>query len=190
MKKKILIILTTFLVLSIAITSFVLAKPWSLRNNEKFETFDTDFLPNFAPIIAAIADPEWVNPNKAITSWVEIMDLYTISVDGVDYFLGTDFLYTGVAAVTANGGPILPAPPMGILNGKQNHFRVEYMYDFGDGDGGIDGTITMLALTTSGPNRAMHIRSLQGTGDLQNVVILATGGGGFTHTGIVSGWPE
>ena len=64
------------------------------------------------------------------------------------------------------------------------------MYDFSAFAGGIEGTITMLALTTSGAKRAMHISSLQGTGHLKNVNIQATMGEGFTHLGVVKGWPD
>jgi len=185
MNKKILVIVAALLVLSMTLTPFALAKPWNPKSNEKFETFETTFVINFGPIIAAIADPEWVNPNRVITSWVELMDDYSISVDGVSYYLHTDFEYSGVATFTANGGPFAPGPN-GALNGKQNHFRVDYMYDFEIVPGGIQGTIKMLALLTNGP---MSIRSLQGTGDLQNVQIQATAGLG-AHTGVVIGWPE
>jgi hypothetical protein len=69
------------------------------------------------------------------------------------------------------------------------------MYDFGDGDGGLDGTLTMLALITgntvflSEEMKPMWITSLQGTGDFKNVNIKATSVAPY-HVGIVSGWPE
>ena len=64
------------------------------------------------------------------------------------------------------------------------------MYDFGEDDGDpetIDGTLKMLAQTAK--DGVMHIRSLRGTGDLQNVQIQATADE-MTHSGVVSGWPE
>jgi len=187
MNKKILVIVVALLVCSMMLTPFALAKPWNPKSNEKFETFETILGINIGPIIAAIANPEWVNPNMVITSWVEVMDDYTITVDGVDYSLGADFEYSGVAVRTSIGAPFTTGLFGMLMGDKQNHFRVDYMYDFEIVPGGIQGTIKMLALLTNGP---MSIRSLQGTGDLQNVQIQATQGEGFTHTGIVLGWPD
>jgi len=195
MNKKILVMLVALLVLSITLTPFAVAKPWNERNNEKFETFSTTVAFNFEPILTAIANPEYVpsqdHTNKIIYSWVEEATAYTITVDGVTYSLGTDFEYSGVSVVTTVGEPFTPNPLLaGMLVGsKETHFRVDYMYDFSAVEGGIEGTISMLALTTSGPDRLMYISSLQGTGDLKNVKIWATAAG-MGHLGIVSGWPD
>jgi len=194
MNKKIIVAFTSFLILAMMMTPLAIAKPWNSRNNPKFETFSTSFIPNTATIIAAVANPEWVNPNKVITSWVEEpMIAYTLTVDGVDYYLETDFEYTGVATVTAIGAPFT-AVNFGILNGdKHTGFRVDYVLDFSAVTGGIEGKLYMLAIAPQGgaftPGN-LQITSTKGTGDLQNVVIKATGGGGPTHIGIVSGWPE
>ena len=64
------------------------------------------------------------------------------------------------------------------------------MYDFGEDDGDpntIDGTLEMLAITAV--EGVMRISSKRGTGDLQNVQIMATGAG-MGHDGIVIGWPD
>ena len=195
LNRKIFMIATVFLVVAILATPLAVAKPWDEKNNEKFQTFTTSFTPNVGNIIAAIGNPEYIpsedNPNKIIYSWVEEpMVAYAINVGSNTYTLGTDFEYTGVAVLTQIGAPFTPNPALFdiLVGSKQTKFRVDYMYDFGDGDGGLDGSIQMLAITAE--DGVMHIRSLRGTGDLQNVQIQATSLGGFTHTGIVSGWPE
>ena len=194
MNKKILVMAVGLLVLSMTLTPFALAKSWDPKNNEKFQTLSVILIPNVDNILAGIAAPEFIpsedNPNKVITSWVEEpMTYYEINVGPNQYFLGIDFEYTGVAVVTAIGAPFTPNPDMfGMLVGtKQGKFRVDYMYDFGDDGVGIDGTLEMLAITAK--DGVMHIRSLRGTGDLQNVQIQATALG-FGHTGVVKGWPE
>ena len=190
-----MLILASLLIISMMLTPLAIAKPWDEKNNEKFQTFTTSFVPNVANILAAAATPEYIpsedNPNKIIYSWVEEpMVAYTINVGSKTYYLGTDFEYTGVAVLTQIGAPFTPNPALfNILMGsKQRMFRVDYMYDFSAIEGGLEGTIAMLAITAE--DNVMHILSLRGTGDLQNVQIQATSPGGFAHTGIVSGWPE
>jgi len=195
MNKKILLALTAFLIIAMMATPLALAKPWTnLKNNDKFQTFSVTLVPNVGNILAAVANPEYIpleeNPNKIIYTWIEEpMTAYTIDVGSNSYSLGTDFEYTGVAVLTQIGAPFIPNPAMfNILVGsKETKFRVNYKYDFSAVEGGIDGTLEMLAITAN--PRGMHIRSLRGTGDLQNVQIQATGVG-MTHTGIVIGWPE
>jgi len=170
-------------------TPIAAAKPWEPKNNDKFESYAVSLIPNFGAIAGATIEyiPNEANPNKIIATWAEEpMTSYIITVDGVPYVLGVDFEYTGVAVKTAIGAPFTTAPTGMPVGDNVNHFRVEYMFDFGDGNGGIDGTLKMLAETTNGP---MYIRSLQGTGDLQNVQIWATATG-LTHAGLVSGWPD
>ena len=129
-------------------------------------------------------------------------DLPIVSTSGasVDLFPGqNDFTYSGVATLTVFK-PILPYAPLSnlpfslFLAGEFHHFRVDYMYDFGEGDGGLDGTLTMLATITGNTlflsgEKPMWITSLQGTGDFKNVNIKSTA---VTpnHSGIVSGWPD
>ena len=188
MNNKILVSFTAFLIVAIMLTPLALAKPWTApKNNAKFKPFSAVVVPG-ASLRVVEYIPSEENPNKIVNSWVEEpMTAYFITVDTVTYSLGTDFEYTGFAVYTAIGDEFTPNA-FGLLQGdKVNHFRVEYMYDFIDGPSGIDGTLQMLAITSS--SEGMHIRSLQGTGDLQNVQIQATAAG-LTHTGIVSGWPE
>ena len=198
MNKKILVAFTAFLIVAMMLTPLALAKSWDPKNNDKFQTFSTSFIPNVGNIIAAVANPEYIpsedDPNKIIYSWVEEpMTSYEINVGGNTYYLGTDFEYTGITVLTQIGAPFTPNPAMfNILVGsKQTNFRVDYKYDFGPDDGDpetIDGALEMLAITAK--DGVMHIRNLRGTGDLQNVQIQATGGEGFSHTGVVIGWPE
>ena len=183
-----------FLFLAALAAPMVAAKFWEPKNNDKFQPFSTALVPNVGNIIAAIANPEYTpsedNPNKIIYTWVEEpMTAYTINVGANTYYLGTDFEYTGVAVVTQIGAPFTPNPALfGMLVGsKETKFRVDYKYDFSAVEGGIEGTLEMLAITAN-PG-GMHIRSVRGTGDLQNVQIQATGVG-MGHIGTVIGWPE
>ena len=124
-----------------------------------------------------------------IISWVEVATTdYTITIEGIGtYRCGTDFEYSGVAVYTCIDEPYTIVPSGLPLGSKQNKFRVDYMYDFGDGDGGIDGTLSMLAVTAQ--DEVMWITSVGGTGDLQNVQVFATALAPG-HNGVVIGWPE
>ena len=195
MRRKVFLAATLLLIAAMLMTPFAVAKPWNEKNNEKFQTFEVSLFPNIEKIMAGVANPMYIpskdNPNKIIYSWVEEpMVAYTISVGSNTYDLGSDFEYTGVAVLTQIGAPFIPNPELfGVLMGsKQRMFRVDYMYDFSAFPGGLEGTLSMLAITAE--DGVMHIRSLKGTGDLQNVQIQATSPGGFAHIGIVLGWPQ
>ncbi|MEJ2126972.1 MAG: hypothetical protein P8X84_05650, partial [Candidatus Bathyarchaeota archaeon] len=91
--KKIVIFLSTVLLLSMITIPLALALPWDEKKNEKFETFSVSLTPNMANIMAAMANPEYIpsmdNPNKVVYTWVEEpMDAYTITVGGTSYNLG------------------------------------------------------------------------------------------------------
>ncbi len=72
---------------------------------------------------------------------------------------------------------------------------VTYMFDFSAYPGGIEGVLNMLAVFTEGSDK---IRSLSGTGDLQNVQVTLLNLPGSVvfpiitveHGGMVSGWPS
>ena len=195
MNRKFLVFAVALMVGAMLSTPLAMAMPWDEKNNEKFQTFETSFIPNLGNIMAAAENPLYIpsedSPNKIIYSWVEEpMIAYTINVGSHTYNLGTDFEYTGVAVLTQIGAPFTPNPALGniLMGSKEVKFRVDYMYDFSAIEGGLEGTIEMLAITAK--EGIMHIRSLRGTGDLQNVQIQATSPGGFAHIGVVSGWPE
>ena len=193
MNKKILLAFTSFLIVAMMLTPLALARPWNPKNNEKFLDYDVVVGFDYSVVLEAVANPEFVpsedKPNKMIISWEEVATTdYTITVEGVGtYTCGTDFEYSGVAVYTCIGPPYTPGP-LGMPQGShQNKFRVDYMYDFGDGDGGIDGTLSMLAVTAQ--DEVMWITSVGGTGDLQNVQVFATALAPG-HDGIVIGWPD
>ena len=198
MNKKILVTFASLFVISVLVTPLAIALPWEPKNNEKFQTFETSFFPNIDNIMNAAANPKYTpsedKPNKIVYSWAEEpMAAYTIMVGGNTYFLHDDFEYTGFAVLTQIGAPFADSPllPGMLVGDKQSNFRVDYMYDFGPDDGNpetLDGTIQMLAITAK--DGVMHIRSVRGTGDLQNVQIQATGSGVYAHLGVVLGWPE
>jgi len=188
LNKKVLGIVLTLLFVAMLATPLVSAVPWNYpKNNDKFQSFETTL--GIDPLPILFADWEFVpseeKPNKLIISWVENMLSYEIKIGETSYYLDTDFVYSGVAVCTV-WDPILD-PPSPLPQGRIRHFRVDYMYDFSAVEGGIDGTIEMLALSRLGE---MSIRSLRGTGDLQNVQIMATGAPPLGHVGIVLGWPE
>ena len=187
MNKKIFAFVTMLLICSTVLTPFVLAAPWIPKNNEKFQSFSTTHTPDITPILSAEKDyrPTAYNPNIIIVSWEEIMDEYEIMIGEEPYSLHDDFEYEGNSKWTAIGYPF--GAFMGILpvGNKANHWRVEYTFDFSVVPGGIDGKLEMLMVHNNGET---SIRSLSGTGDLQNVQIMATAVLGI-HDGIVKGWP-
>ncbi len=184
------------MILSITLIPFASARPWNEKNNEKFLNFNVVIGFDYTNALEAVANPVYVpsadKQNKVIVSWVEQPTTdYTIIIEGIGtYTCGTDFEYSGVATFTGIGEPYTPGA-LGLPTGsKQNKFRVDYMYDFGEDDENpdtIDGTLRMLAVTAQ--DGVMWITSVGGTGDLQNVQVFATGLAPG-HDGIVIGWPD
>jgi hypothetical protein len=186
MNKKILVTVVGLLVLSITLTPFALAKPWVYpKNNDKFESYYV--IHNNLPITDLEIDykPNAANPNVYVLSWGDNEGEYEIVIGGEKhYYKGVDFAYDQECTWTAIGDPVFMG---GMLMGsKSNIWRIEYNFDFSAFAGGIEGTIEMLFVYNNG---IISIRSLRGTGDLQNVQILATAGLGW-HSGIVIGWPN
>ena len=193
MNKKILGIVLAFIFLAAMTTPMVLAKPWNPKNNEKFLDFDVVIGFDYGSAVFNVEQiPSEDKMNKLIVWWEEVAtEAYTITVEGIGtYVCGTDFEYSGVAVYTTIGREFVFNPDTGFLVGdKEINFRVDYMYDFGSDDGNpdtIDGTLEMLAIMST---EEMIITTKRGTGDLQNVVTLATAAG-LGHDGIVIGWPE
>lgn len=185
MNKKILVVIA-ILAVSLMFTPLTFAESWEYpKSNEKFESFDTAF---WLDLFGLLFSGEWTwmpsieNPNKLIISYEEEMDFHTITIDETQvYYLDEDFTYSGISVMT-----IYDPNPLDIFDSRKMTFRVDYMYDFTNLDG-LEGTIQMLAIQTG---ETMHIRSLQGTGDFQNVQIQATLDELGSHTGVVIGWPE
>jgi hypothetical protein len=209
--RKIIVVFVALMAMAMLAPSIVAAKPWDYpKNNPKFEQYGVTINFNFANLVAATyaATAGLEEANKVVVVYEEqAMPGYQIRIgeDGPGqrvYDVGEDFAYYGVGTITT-WNPILPyafdpANPMMtlFLIGSKMHWRVDYMYDFGDGDGGLDGTITMLALVTGDsvsvfdPDvKTMFITSVEGTGDFSNVQIQAKGAG-TGHEGVVIGWPE
>ena len=169
-------------------TPLVSAQVWNNdKNNEKFESYyvmhgivlptdlEVDFKPNAE------------NPNVIVYSWGDnVGDYYEIVIGGEKhYFRGVDFAYEQECVWTAIGAPFINMGGV-IMGSKSNIWRIRYKFDFSAFAGGIDGTLEMLFVFN---NDIISIRSLRGTGDLQNVQILATAVL-YEHTGVVLGWPE
>lgn len=198
MDKKIKVAIVVLLSLAIIVPQTAAAKPWdSPKNNDKFQSFRADF--TFSTLLMEILlnpsnwefTPSAENPNKLVVSFEESMASYSISVGENEYTLWDgevgDFTYEGIATYTAYQPDTLPFS-------DKMHFRVDYVYDFSAVPGGIDGTLELLYIVTNG---GTSIRSLSGTGDLQNVQVQATQlvldnppAGVGAHTGVVLGWPE
>jgi hypothetical protein len=208
MNKKITLIVLALAVVLLA-TPLVSAKPWAYpKNNDKFEKFGVTFEFDWGPsLITAnyIATAGLTEANKVVVVYEEQPLVYEIRIgEGAGmrtYTLGDDFTYSGEATATT-WDPILPyafdpGNALGTLfiPGSRQHFRVDYVYDFSAVPGGLEGTITMLALVTGNGqilsgDHPMFITSLEGTGDFKNVNIQATTDASFDHAGLVSGWPE
>ena len=210
MNRKILVAIASLFAISMMLTPIAYAKPWEYpKNNNKFEEFGVTFGFSWAGFVgatyAATAGLE-EGANKVVVNVAETAVSYQIRIGEAGpgqriYNLGEDFTYSGQITLTVFD-PILPYAfnpmnPIGtlFLGGRMHHFRVDYMYDFSAVLGGLDGTITMLALVTGNDlmlqpdTKPMFITSLQGTGDFKNVQIQATAISP-NHMGVVSGWPE
>jgi len=192
MNKKVFALVVVLLALSM-LTTLVQAKPYTERNNEKFERFAVSGLPAYEPWTWDFRYiPSEDNPNVIVASWDEVMTDYVITVGANTYHLDTDFTYTGHAVMTIyDPDPWPPVIPIPYAWSEKWHLRVDYMYDFSAGSSGIEGTIEMLAIFNEG---GVSINSLRGTGDLKNVQIKATTvtavPPNIAHEGIVSGWPD
>jgi hypothetical protein len=193
--RKLLGVFAALMVAGLLATPVVSAKPWEEKNNEKFQSFLATFVfdETFAQNLELNYKPSEDEPNIIVATWEENYLDYSISIDGLTYQLGADFERTGYVKRTAIGAPFIYYPfdvtgaPFGSII---THSRVEFTFDFSAVPGGIDGTLEMLSLwNVHGETVEISIRSLRGTGDLQNVQILATSGP-MTIEGIVIGWPD
>ena len=186
MNKKMLVVVVA-LILSMAITPLVMAKPWTKdKTNEKFQSFSTTHTPNPIPILNSEKNyvPNEDNPNKIVQTWEESMINYEIFIGEKSFVLHEDFEYEGTSVFTAIGAPFNYI--YGVYMGStSNHWRIQYTYDFSAIPNGIEGKLEMLFIHINGET---SIRSLKGTGDLANVQIMATAVLGM-HEGIVLGWP-
>jgi hypothetical protein len=200
MSRKISVIIIAILIVSMATITGVQAKPWDLKNNDKFETYD--MVGTFSLMKIIYSPHEWipsVDDCAKMTIFVDEQNLwntYTLTIGTNIYHLGEDFIYT------ANSQWIFYQPifttntywPSGGYS--QLHLLVDYKFTFLPASG-IEGTINMQAVGNEG---GTNINSLSGTDDLQNVQIKATSesstGPGPSyimtvhHSGIVSGWPN
>jgi len=115
---------------------------------------------------------------------------------GLNFNTHTHFTYNGHLTWTIYAPEMPLATPPYLTPCRMITLDVKYSYTFLAASG-IEGTINMHAMARGetiadllGPGD-MLITSMQGTGDLKNVNIKATtAGGGVTHMGIVSGWPD
>jgi hypothetical protein len=196
MNRKILFSSLCLMMIALMLTPFAFGERIELKNNDKFKPFEVQLTTGGATNVEVDFIPSVDQCNKVSGSYDEIMAAYTITVDGTEYDLNDDFLYTGHATWTI-WDPELPlAVPSLYTPGSKILFDVKYMYDFSAVADGIDGTIEMHARGIGESifdiilNGKMFISSMQGTGDLKNVVIQAIGVAGPGHIGIVSGWPE
>lgn len=189
LNKKFLLTAITVLALIMLVTPLASGQVWDKNmNNDKFKSYSSTHMPNPMPIILAEKEfkPSEEDPNVIVVSWEEAMVSYQITVGEETYSLHTHFEYEGNSKWVAIGAPF--TTKLGLLpwGSKSNYWIVEYTLDFSAVPDGIEGTLDMLMIDNNGQT---SIRSLRGTGDLQNVHIMATAVLG-EHTGIVTGWPE
>jgi hypothetical protein len=212
LNRKILGLCIVFMLIAVLATPIVSAKPWEYpKNNDKFEQFGVTYNFDWSNYMAAAAGLEWAK-KVVITFEEQPTSLYQVRIgeDGPgqrvynqwDPISETgDFQYSGVATLTV-WDPVLPwvFDPTDVIGtffvqGSKQHFRVDYTYDFSAVPGGLEGTLTFVAIVSGnslvlGGDKAMHIFSTIGRGDFINVNVQATAGPDATHMGIVSGWPE
>jgi hypothetical protein len=187
LSKKVLFIAIVILAVIMLSTPLVSAQVWNNNmNNDKFQSYYV--IHENLPVTDIEVDykPNEENPNVIVYSWGDNIGSYEIVIGGEKhYFRDVDFAYEQDCVWTAIGAPFINVGGV-IMGSKSNIWRIVYKFDFSAVQGGIDGTLEMLFVYNNGK---LTIRSLRGTGDLQNVQILATAILG-EHMGIVSGWPE
>lgn len=200
MNKKILVIAVALMAVAMLAIPLVNAVSWTLKNNDKFETFAVTGTFPFSEI--ALAEHQYIpskdKVNLLIITYEETFSSMELQIDSNTYVMGTDFAYTGQTKYVfhdVTGWLVIPNLLPAYLWPKTGGYRssmltVDYTFDFSAFPGGIDGTLNMIAVND-------HINSLSGTGDLQNIqikgeVLPSTGFPAITihHQGIVSGWPE
>ena len=168
-------------------TPLVSAQVWNNdKNNDKFQSYD--IIHENLPVTDLEVDykPNIENPNVIVYSWGDNIGSYEIVIGGEKhYFRDVDFAYEQECVWTAIGAPFINIGGV-FMGSKSNIWRIAYMFDFSAFEGGIEGTLEMLFVYNNG---IISIRSLRGTGHLQNVQILATAVLGV-HSGIVIGWPN
>ncbi len=199
MYKKLLMVALLLLVLSMMPMGFVQSVPLTEKNNDKFESFSVIGKSKFSALLNAPHEyiPSIDNANILVITEDEVFLTYDIKIGEKTYKLNEDFAYTGTLKWTFYE-PVLPHPVLGYswpLTERAIIGKVDYMFDFSAVPGGIEGTIALHATNIKGQ---LHINSLAGTGELQNVQIQAVAAGGslsagivtIIHEGIVFGWPE
>ena len=170
---------------------------WHRKNAETFYVDQRFWL---TPYLESLANPKYFpsedNPLVLIIGPYESqIRECTINVGETEYVEGVDFEYTGseiYAVWRPNGTYFGGTYPLGDIM----MYKVTYTYDFGAYEGGIDGKINMRAIWISNDFMSfvepgsIKVTSLQGTGNLQHVKIIATNAGSESdHTGTVIGWP-
>ncbi|HIJ08655.1 TPA: hypothetical protein HA274_04865, partial [Candidatus Bathyarchaeota archaeon] len=166
MKKTIMIIAVVLLAMAILATPLVSASPIKDRNNDKFQTFAVSASFNIVSWLTAPHEfiPSEDNVNKYEMNFDEKFITYDITVGSKTYHLGTDFTYAGHVKYTfydVTAWEALPPPLMWPDEYRSVQVRVDYVFDFSAVDGGLDGTIHMLAIMN---NAGKIINSLDGTG--------------------------
>lgn len=199
-KKAVVVILALTLLTILPMVALVQADALIEKNNDKFETFAVTGKFPFSEI--ALAEHQYVpskeNVNLLVITYEETFSSMEIDIGSDTYKMGTDFAYEGQAKYVFHDvtawlviSGLLPAYLWPSTGGyRSNMLTVDYKFDFSAFQGGLEGTLNMMAVNG-------HINSLSGTGDLQNVqikgeILPSTGFPIITihHEGIVSGWPE
>jgi hypothetical protein len=181
-----------------ASVSLAQATTYEPKNNDKFQDFSVLASFNIMTWLGGQREyiPTMDKMNIYRLSWDETFLTYDITVGTQTYHLGSDFTYTGHVDYSWQGVTTWEVPYVWPEEYRVVKAVVDYTYDFSAVPGGLDGTIHMIAVFSSG---GMFLNSLDSTGDFQNVQIKATVGTSppnnglvyyLVHDGIVSGWPE
>ena len=175
LNKKVLGFALAFVFLAILATPFALAKSTDYpKNNEKFQSFEVNLIATLPTDSQTTFKPNMINPNIMVQTFGNNLVYNEIVIGETrSYLMDTHFDYSQSCKLTTI-----------IASAKSvYHFVIRYEYDFIEATSGIDGTLEMLFVDST-------IRSLRGTGDLQNVQIIATAPEMGSHVGVVLGWPD
>ncbi len=198
-RKAIVIVLAVSLLITpmFSLAYAVLGAP---KNNEKFQTWHYEKKMNFYNDVIFGGEreyyPSFENPNRMVLTATEHYTYFVITVNGHTYTMGVDFDVEGQVKFAFNNVSFTSPAKLYPSSSKTDLAKVELFLDFSAYPGGIEGTLHILEM---GTQAGTSTTSLEGTGDLRNVQVMAVwAAAGLSQEGILTvvddgtviGWPE
>ncbi len=198
MNRKILTFASLLMILPIVTATFAYATPWVEKNNDKFQTFNSEGTFNvFAA--GASADrtyiPSFEVVEKMTIAWSENFITFKIKAGEKTYQLNTHFEVSGISEHTYYK-PVFAVTDTAKsvpVSSSASHTTARYTFTFKPASG-LEGSFSIQTTVNEGNHRTT---SMSGTGDFRNVQIQATVSQSMAlpfitlfNNGLVIGWPE